>query len=425
MSDSPVAQYMALAEQRIAAAFVADGLYVHLAGGVQGPHTLTFGLKLYEPTAANIAKALRLKNAVEAALGDAPARIYTERGVVLVEAPSPWPAVIEARSLKGQHLAVPLGITSRRLITGVDFSEPSQAHVVFVGPSGRGKSTAMRSALYHLARQLTPWQAVFCVVTFKPGDWRAVAELPHSWPLIIDPAEAAAALRHLVDDMHQRAREQVEVPHIFVVLDDLLNLLDAVDVVAELRQLASLGRAVGVHLVIGTQRLGKRGAGDAAVTGNIGTRLVFGTTDGQDAALFTGRGDTGAETLGRYLGDCLLVRDGQVMRLAAARVLDSDLDVLPRGPQLVKPWCTGAPVQQRGPYSPPAAPQPLSRPGAPGAPVQGLLPRRAPTPDDVAEIRKQYSLLGSKNATVKACYGVKNTLTWHWVSQALEESEVA
>ena len=72
------------------------------------------------------------------------------------------------------------------------------------------------------------------------------------------------------------------------------------DVSNELVELASLGRAAGIHLIVGTQRLGKRGAGDAAVTGNMPTRLVFGTADAQNAAFFSGRADSGAENLGRF-----------------------------------------------------------------------------------------------------------------------------
>jgi hypothetical protein len=43
-----VRAYMTMAEQRIAAAFVVERLYGHLAGGSQGPHTLTFSIRLYE-----------------------------------------------------------------------------------------------------------------------------------------------------------------------------------------------------------------------------------------------------------------------------------------------------------------------------------------------------------------------------------------
>src|SRR6476620_1253395 len=103
-----VRQYMALIEQAIGAAFVNDGLYVHLLSGNQGPHTLTFGLRLYQPSKANLAKALKLAGAVEATIGDSPVRIYTERSVIFVEVPSSVPVIIASNALHGHGLAIPI-----------------------------------------------------------------------------------------------------------------------------------------------------------------------------------------------------------------------------------------------------------------------------------------------------------------------------
>src|SRR3954467_6092588 len=113
-------QHMGLVEQAIATAFVNDGLPVHLLGGNQGPHTLTFALRLYQPTKANLAKALKLAGAVEAAIGDSPVRIYSESGVLFVEVPPPIPVVVDGHRLKGEGVAVPVGMTARRAIAGID-----------------------------------------------------------------------------------------------------------------------------------------------------------------------------------------------------------------------------------------------------------------------------------------------------------------
>src|SRR5262245_29595313 len=121
MSGKTVRQYMAMAEGAIGATFVNHGLYIHHEQGIQGPHTLLFGLRLYQATAANLARALRLGPAVEAAIGDSPARVYSERGLLFVEIPSPWPATILGRSLHGQGLVVPLGLTAHSTIAGIDF----------------------------------------------------------------------------------------------------------------------------------------------------------------------------------------------------------------------------------------------------------------------------------------------------------------
>ena len=138
--------------------------------------------------------------------------------------------------------------------------------------------------------------------------------------------------------MHQRTQSGQESPHLFVFLDDLLNLLGVTAVDGQLAQLASLGRGAGIHLIVGTQRLGEKGAAGSLVTGNIPTRLVFGTADAQDAALFTGRGGSGAEKLGRYPGDALLVTDGGTQRLAVGYITDAHLTNLPQQPDSWRPW---------------------------------------------------------------------------------------
>ena len=423
MTADAVRRYMHMAEQRIGAAFLAERLHCHLAAGWQGPHTLTFSVKLYQPTAPNIAKAMRLGPAVEAMLGDGPVRIASQAGAILVETPSPWPVAVESARLRGTGMAVPVGISGRRTVEGIDLGDPNQAHILAVGPSGRGKTTALRSIAFHLARQNLPSQVRLLAITFKPADWRAVADLSHSWPMITDATEAEVALTALAEEVANRARLQVAEPHILIIVDDLLNLLALVNVGDQLGQIASLGRSAGVHLAIGTQRLGKRGAGDVAVTSNISTRMVFGTTDAADAAFFTGRADSGAEVLGRHPGDCLLVRDGQTIRLAAARVADGDLDSLPRsGPRYVRVWQPssrggGGGSAQKRPESPAETPS--------EALSTANTTTTTPPPDAEAERKARIKALAasgkSKSAICMEEFGYKDTRTYRIVAEALKE----
>jgi DNA polymerase III delta prime subunit len=436
-----------LTERAIAGAFINNGLYVHLCGTVQGPHTLTFGLRLYEPTQRNLNKALGLSGAVEAAISDSPVRIYMDRGVILIETPSPMPAGVDGRRLRGQGLAVPLGMTSRQTVSGIDLL--ANPHLLLVGPTNRGKTTAARLVAYHLAKQNPMRQARFIVSTFKPKDWQAFASLAHTTAVITDPQESAQMIDYLVGVMHRRTQKGQDSPHLFVFLDDLLNLLGVATVDDQLAQLASLGRGAGIHLIVGTQRLGEKGAAGSLVTGNIPTRLVFGTADAQDAALFTGRGGSGAEKLGRYPGDALLVTDGGTQRIAVGHIKDTHLHALPQQPDSQRPWLhrTGTPDSDRSPRNgtvPPAttgtapvpaqegrgahAPNdpsdtPLTRTGTQTRP----LPDREPDEEARRYLRRLYEETGSKNKVLLLAWGGvvnesgKTPKTKRWLDEALTE----
>ena len=238
--------------------------------------------------------------------------------------------VVEGARLKGQGFAVPLGMTSRQTMTGVDLM--ASPHLLLVAPTNRGKTTAARLIAYHLARQNPPRHARFIVSTFKPRDWQAFGNLAHTFAVISEPKESERMIHHLTQVMMKRTKAGETEPHLFVFLDDLLNLLGVTSVDDQLAQLASLGRGAGIHLIVCTQRLGEKGAAGSLVTGNIPTRLVFGTADAQDSAMFTGRGGSGAEKLGRYPGDALLVTDGGVQRLAVGYIADSHLAALRQDP---------------------------------------------------------------------------------------------
>lgn len=440
-------QYMTMVEQAIAGAFVNNGLYVHLCGNVQGPHTLTFGLRLYEPTQRNLNKALGLAGAVEAAIADSPVRIYMDRGVILVETPSPVPAPVDGRRLTGQGFAVPVGMTSRQRVAGIDLAV--NPHLLLVGPTNRGKTTAARLVAYHLAKQNPPRHARFIVSTFKPKDWGAFGSLAHTCAIITDPHEAAQMIDYLVEIMHRRTQRGQDSPHLFVFLDDLLNLLGVTAVDNHLTQLASLGRGAGIHLIIGTQRLGEKGAAGSLVTGNIPTRLVFGTADAQDAALFTGRGGSGAEKLGRYPGDALLITDGGVRRLAVGYITDTHLASLRQQPASWRPWLqqTSTPERQPDRYG---VTVPLATTGERSVLVRqgrgddGLnratdtspnhtgtvvtkLPDREPDTAARRYLRRLYEELGSKNQVLQQAWGGvvndsgKTPKTKRWLDEALTE----
>jgi hypothetical protein len=236
-------------------------------------------------------------------------------------------------------------------------------------------------------------------------------------------------IHYLADLMIARTKSGQLEPRIIVFLDDLLNLLARVDVAKPLGELASLGRGAGINLVIATQRLGEKGSGGGIVTGNIPTRLVFGAADGQDAAMFTGRGGSGAECLGRYPGDALLVTDGGVQRLAVGYVTATHLTALKQDPQEWRPWLqrSSAPPSQAA-----VAPVMTSTMHSPEAQHEGSaqvdkLPDVEPDVEARAKLRRIYEATGSKNETLRRVWGGvinesgKSPKTKRWLDQAIAE----
>lgn len=421
-----VRQYANQTAHAIARMFEREGIVANVAGVKQGPHTLTFAVQLAEPTKAMLSRAALLAPAVEAAIYDEPVRIELRRGMVMIQTPSPAPVTVDGTRMSGNALAVPLGVTALRSVRGIDFAR--EPHLLIVAPTGKGKTTTARCIAYHLARQNEPSSIRFIISTFKPRDWQAFAGLPHTQAVIVRPAESAAMLRWLLSVVYDRTATGTDEPHLFMVLDDLLNLIGVEDVADELAQIASLGRAACVHLIIGTQRLGARGAGDAAVTGNITSRVVLGVASGNDAAQFTGRGKTGAERLGKYPGDALLVQDGDTVRLAIGYVSDDALSGLATGAPVNEPapWVasvrTGAPVRNT-----PAiyAEEAETGDACTGAPVQPEvtfpLERRRATGAERVAIAEAYERNGqSLNKTVVEVYGAKGSLTMALLKEALD-----
>lgn len=411
-------------ENGIRAAFTAEKIGCHIIKIKRGPRTLTAGLRLYEPDVKTLGRVGRMGPAIEARAGVSPIRVHSQAGIIYIEAPSPAPVTIYANALAGQDLAVPLGLTPLGGVAGVDFDADS--HLLAVAPTNGGKTTALRAILYHLARQHKPNAARFVISTFKPGDWLAISRLAHAGGLITDVGETVQMVEWLARLMYKRTSEHKSTPHLFVVLDDLLNILSRARQLAPLlAEIASLGRGAGIHLIIGTQRLGKAGTGDAAVAGNITARLVFRTVSAQDAALFTGRGDTGAESLGDQPGDALLITTpGGVQRIAVAVATDADLNGLPQGGG-TRPWAGGTRTGTEAGIPDDGAENAASAPSRTGIPVHFPLPDREPTLAEMTILASLYARKGSKNKTLEAAYGGKTPKRLAWLNQALERRGVS
>ncbi len=231
----------------------------------------------------------------------------------------------------------------------------SMPHVLIAGSTGSGKSVAINAMIMSLLYRTTPQQVRLILVDPKRVELGMYEGVPHLFtPIITEPKLAANALRNAVREMERRLKllasrsvrnidqynklfegatpslfdnaEQAEepLPYIIIIIDELADLmmLDRANVEESVTRLAQMARAVGIHLILATQR-----PSVDVITGlikaNIPTRISFRLATKVDSRTIL---DTnGAEALlGR--GDLLFLGPGtsRLMRLHAPYVSERE-----------------------------------------------------------------------------------------------------
>ncbi len=177
-------------------------------------------------------------------------------------------------------------------------------HVLVGGTTGSGKSEFLRTLVTSLAMSSPPEQLSFVLVDFKGGAaFGPCTALPHVVGLVTDLDDhlVARALASLRAELRRRERRFAEVgagdlgayqrrsgpdtepvPRLVVVVDELRALVEELpDFVTGLVRLAALGRSLGVHLVLATQR--PSGAVSAEIQANVSLRIAFRMRDRSDS----------------------------------------------------------------------------------------------------------------------------------------------
>jgi S-DNA-T family DNA segregation ATPase FtsK/SpoIIIE len=230
----------------------------------------------------------------------------------------------------------------------------SMPHVLIAGSTGSGKSVAINAMIMSLLFRTTPSQVRLILVDPKRVELGMYEGVPHLFtPIITEPKLAANALRNAVREMERRLKllasrsvrnidqynklfegsmpslfaedeEERPLPWIVIIIDELADLmmLDRANVEESITRLAQMARAVGIHLVLATQR-----PSVDVITGlikaNVPTRISFRLATKVDSRTIL---DTnGAESLlGR--GDMLFLPPGtsRLMRLHAPYVSEKE-----------------------------------------------------------------------------------------------------
>jgi S-DNA-T family DNA segregation ATPase FtsK/SpoIIIE len=196
--------------------------------------------------------------------------------------------VIESRHFKEStsKLTLALGKTIDGLNYVADLAR--MPHLLIAGATGTGKSVCLNSLVVSILYKARPDEVKFIMIDPKRLELGLYADIPHlATPIITDPKRAANALKWAVAQMEARYKElakwgvrnidgfNVEVmrrnmvedfdeegqpwktlPYIVIIVDELADLMMTAghDVEEAITRLAQMARAVGIHLVLATQR---------------------------------------------------------------------------------------------------------------------------------------------------------------------------
>jgi len=196
--------------------------------------------------------------------------------------------VIESRAFKEStsKLTIALGKTIDGLNYVSDLAK--MPHLLIAGTTGSGKSVGVNSLLLSILYRARPDEVKLILIDPKRLELGLYEDIPHlATPIIVDPKPAARALRWAVGEMERRYKELAgwgvrnidgfntererrnavkdydengepwtRMPFIVIIIDELADLMmtSGHDVEDSITRLAQMARAVGIHLVLATQR---------------------------------------------------------------------------------------------------------------------------------------------------------------------------
>ncbi|MDP9247184.1 MAG: DNA translocase FtsK [Candidatus Dormibacteraeota bacterium] len=334
------------------------GVEARVVGVNTGPAVTQYEL---QPAAGvQVRKIVTLQNDLSLALAAAPLRIEAPipgKAAVGIEVPNKAASlvtireVIDSTGFKAGGHAVPIALGNDVTGQAISGDLTRMPHLLIAGATGQGKSVCINALVCSLLLRATPAQLRLLMIDPKRVELNGYNGLPHlATPVIVEAHQAAAALRWAVAEMdrrykllsaegvrnilgyNQRAQERRarQLPYIVVVIDELADLMmvAAGEIEELVCRIAQLARAVGIHLVIATQR-----PSTDIITGlikaNIPSRIAFAVGSQVDSRVILDTG--GAEKLlGR--GDMLYqpVDAGKPTRIQGAFISDKEVEALVR-----------------------------------------------------------------------------------------------
>ncbi|MBI2097256.1 MAG: DUF87 domain-containing protein [Candidatus Sungbacteria bacterium] len=285
------------------------GIDVEMAEVSIGPTVTQYTLKPAE--GVKLSRIVALQNDLALALAAHPIRVEAPipgKSLVGLEVPNRSIALVGLRNLleerQYQDNPAPLLFTLGRDVTGspVYADLARMPHLLIAGSTGSGKSVSMHSIITSYLYRNPPEVLRFIMIDPKRVELSTYNGIPHLMaPVITDSRKTIQALRWAVREMERRYellaaagardllsynvklssgknREEEPLPYLVVIIDELADLMVAFprEVEGSIVRLAQMARAVGIHLILTTQRPSVE-----VITGlikaNITARIAFQT----------------------------------------------------------------------------------------------------------------------------------------------------
>ncbi|CAB4654357.1 unannotated protein [freshwater metagenome] len=325
-------------------ALASHGVETRLSHQTVGPTVTRFELEL--GTGVKVAKITSLNRDIAYSMAATDVRILAPipgKSAVGVEVPNEVRQLVSLGDLmvsaEARAATHPLDVAVGKDIAGraVFVNLAATPHMLIAGATGAGKSSGINSILTSLLMRSTPEQVRLILIDPKQVEMGQYARLPHLLTApVTNPKKAANALSWAVKEMENRYDTLVEVgfrdiggfnsafdrgevndpndehakkyermPYIVVVVDELndLMMVAARDVEESITRIAQKARAVGIHLIVATQRPSVNVI-TGVIKANIPARMAFAVSSLTDSRVILDQ--PGAEKLvGK--GDMLLM----------------------------------------------------------------------------------------------------------------------
>ncbi len=267
--------------QLIKETFQNFNIEVEMEGANVGPRVTQYTLK--PPANVKLTKITALENNLALDLAAHSIRMEAPipgKRAVGIEVPNVKSATVRLRSIFEAHdwteIKGPLGFAIGRDITGkpVVADLAKMPHLLVAGQTGSGKSVMINTILTSLLYRNSPSDLKLILVDPKQVEMKPYDDIPHLLtPVITEPEKCISALKWAVAEMERRYKALADIgkrniaeynivkkeegmPYIVIVIDELADLMmmAARDVEALIVRIAQKARAVGIHLVLATQR---------------------------------------------------------------------------------------------------------------------------------------------------------------------------